>query len=141
MLVVSGPKVSPLVRELASQLSVDFDFDYAYVTDHFQSDARSSNHTFIVLPAASKIGSNVVKALDAKKPVLYHGIAHTLGGNILQFPALTGFSTSYTRLPLGKSHILGTNAALISAFQTTNNARIAFVGSTDFFSNVYVRSP
>lgn len=78
-----------------------------------------------------------------KQGVLFRGIGHAVDeSNILSLRVLRGNPTTYAANPTKpiEDYLAGGETLLVTAMQARNNARIAFSGSTDMFSNAFFRT-
>lgn len=145
LLVVLSPELSEFWRDFAREFDVDFDDRGHRVIDHFNyaSTQDDGSHTTLVVPLADAPSPFVSARTRAGPPVLYRGTTHIAGrlpllSNLLHAPS-TAFSYDPTdpEAPLEDLYLSGSAAGLVSAFQAKNNARVAFVGSLDLFSDEF----
>lgn len=136
-------------RDLAREFDIEFESRDTGLIDHF-SNTGSESHVLLDLKNAldAEVPSTVVSASTkgAGNPILYSGIAHSVGQNPLLIPVLHGVDTSYSgelaeldpdELDAQSSKkkkntvLAGQSAGLISVFQTRENGRVGWIGSED----------
>lgn len=113
-------------------------------------DNESSPHTALYLSPSESLVKNPAVLSTATingAPILYRGVAHSVGSSPLLVPILRAPKSAYSAEPrTGESAddspypsdlLLGERAALVSAMQTLDNSRITFVGSVELFSDKF----
>ena len=115
--------VSTLIRDISLKCGVNIDEADILVNDHFSSfnfhDAPSS----LLVPNSKLIHSeNFVGPTAMGSYLVYNGVALRMNeSNPLLFRILSGFTTTYTNLPLEPIHYyphsVGSETVLISALQ------------------------
>lgn len=134
-------------RDFAHEFHVSFDPSaQGQVKDHFRSLTSEDEHTILVggkdtgvytggvVPNSAVFSEATLKSLE-EKPVLYKGIAHSVGDLPLGFPLLRAPGTSYT---IGSEGVVpsGPETTLASAFQLADlSSRVLFLGSTALLSD------
>ena len=134
VVVVANSEISEPFRDFSIEFSIDFDDQNTHVVDPFHRQDSS----IVVdqwIPNEYVISGKV-------NPILYRGLAHKFSGkNPLVFPLMTGYPSTYSYSmsdstgTIEGNPLLGQDVGLISLFQGRNNARVAFCGSTDMFSD------
>ncbi|KAI9596272.1 Dolichyl-diphosphooligosaccharide--protein glycosyltransferase subunit WBP1 [Syncephalis fuscata] len=155
ILVTTGPKISETVRNLGMQFGVYYEERDTFVIDHFQYDRaldKDGRHTVLAMTqplatASLPTGLGRYFNFDASTPVLYQGIGHVISDNPMVSTVLSASDTAYSsdtqdtqvvdEEPIAVGHEIG----LVSVFQARNNARVAFSGSRQFFSDAYFKAP
>jgi oligosaccharyltransferase complex subunit beta len=141
LVLVADEGASDPIRELASELGVEFDDEAGLVRDHVSHHA--GDHTVLTLGSQQIVPSlrnnEVVlgKSLAGKQhiaPVLYRGTAHRVNSqrvvSVLQ-------ATSHAYAPsTGTQPLIGV-PSLVSVMQARNNARVLLTGSLALFSDRY----
>ena len=136
------------LRDLGRELEIGLAPRGDIVVDHFEwlpgVEGNAMSHS-VILPQKPKTvsgkknyfgGSN-----DQEEFVAYRGTGHTLGNSPLLHPILPAPRTSYTfdpeeeKMKSENPWSAGQQLYLASGFQARNNARIAFVGSADSFTD------
>ena len=139
--MAASSQISEALRDFAIEFSVDFDERGTGVSDPFHATPQGILKATQFVPNEHVLSGSL---LNGKNPILFKGVGHKLSGkNPYVFPLLTAFSSSFSydledKDPLAGSPMIGTDVALASVFQARNNARVAFVGSVDLFSDAYV---
>lgn len=146
-LFILSSDISEIQRDFAREFDVEFEERETALIDHFSYLAGSVDHANVVLSPkeafASDVPSTVISSTvrTASSPILYHGIAHSLGVNPLLIPVLHASETGYSAEPTGtededsdnkgklKPILAGKSASLVSALQTRGNARVGWIGS------------
>ncbi|THD18364.1 Dolichyl-diphosphooligosaccharide--protein glycosyltransferase 48 kDa subunit, partial [Fasciola hepatica] len=96
--------------------------------------------------AENLIKNSIIIGNASKSGLLYRGVGISSDpANPLLMSVLRASRTAYSYSP-SKSvtdypNSVGTNTHLIVALQARNNARVLFLGSLDFLSNEFFRSP
>jgi len=144
VLVAASSSIGEPIKELASECGVEFDEENTAVIDHLHHDVKDEGmHTLIVAEADNLIKAPMIVGEPTKAAkYLYRGIGMTADPeNPLVLGVLSASSTAYSFNPNERieefPHAVGKNTLLISALQARNNARVAFVGSIDFFSDEF----
>lgn len=145
-----GPDRPDWLQDLAREFSVELAGKGQRLVDHFQYSTAEGDHTTVVLggsegDAGGLVPNNVIfsaatlQAASSQPLLVGSASPHRLGPNPLAFPLVGTSATSYTaaKEDEGEVGFLGTDedAAIASAFQTKENTRVAFVGSTELFSD------
>ncbi|RKP22941.1 Dolichyl-diphosphooligosaccharide--protein glycosyltransferase subunit WBP1, partial [Syncephalis pseudoplumigaleata] len=151
ILLTTGPQISETVRNFAMQFGVFYEERDTFVIDHFQYDHaldERGRHTTLALtqplgtPGAS-LPPSLARWFDfaPSTPVLYRGIGHVTSANPMTSAVLTASDTAYSAETQDAQVVddepvaAGHEIALVSVFEGRNNARVAFTGSRDFFSD------
>ncbi|KAH9252799.1 hypothetical protein BSLG_006599 [Batrachochytrium salamandrivorans] len=142
IVLAASSQLSAAVRDFAYEFSIDYDEARTAVYDHFNSlDGNPSN---IFSSAFTKSSQFVVSETTRNgAPIVFNGVGHRVTGkNLLTVPVLTASSSAYSYETTDKTSLLGgpllgEAVTLASVFQARNNARVAFVGSVDLFSDEY----
>ncbi|KAJ3119618.1 hypothetical protein HK100_000233 [Physocladia obscura] len=148
VLVAASSQVSETIRDIAIELSADFDEKGNSVFDSFNSPVKGKSD---IISAKKFTGEHIIipptlqgQISRGELPLLFRGVGHRLTGkNPLIIPVLVGNPTSFSYLdstkgkaaPLTPGSLVGSSLVLISAFQARNNARVVFSGSVDLFKN------
>jgi len=141
LVLMAGSDVSDTIRSLAAECGVELDDSGSSVWDHFHYQKAENDHSIVATSVVAKIDPILPKSLPG--PVLFKGIAQTVpASNELAAVLLSAEPTAYSHDP--KKAMLdppalpaGSSAALVTALQARNNARILVAGSLDMFSNKY----
>ncbi|KAI8845659.1 Dolichyl-diphosphooligosaccharide--protein glycosyltransferase subunit WBP1 [Chytriomyces cf. hyalinus JEL632] len=149
VVVAASSNVGESVRDIAIELSADFDEKGNAVFDHFQSLPNGKTRVL----SKKILGDTVIIPNSLKKtiasgstPLVFKGVGHRLTGkNPLVMPVLVGNPTSFSYLestrgntaPPAASALVGSSLVLVSALQARNNARVIFSGSVDLFKNEF----
>ncbi|KAA0189178.1 Dolichyl-diphosphooligosaccharide--protein glycosyltransferase 48 kDa subunit, partial [Fasciolopsis buskii] len=147
-LVVTGSSdIGEAIREIGSECGVEFDETATAVIDHYNYDLTDDGtHTKIVVSPKNLIKESVIVGDAIENHFLYRGVgissdpANPLLMSILRADK-TAYSYSTTKSVTDYPNSVGANTHLIVALQARNNARVLFVGSLDFLSNEFYRSP
>jgi len=140
--------VSEFWRDWAREFEVEFDDRDTSAIDHFSYDVEldDDSHTTLAVSVPQDPSPILSKATRTGPPVLYRGLAHSTTRSPLVTPVLTGKPTTYSfelaasAIPDGEVPLSGSSVSLVSVFQARNNARLAFCGSLDVFSDAFVES-
>ncbi|KAF9106165.1 hypothetical protein BGX29_010310 [Mortierella sp. GBA35] len=148
ILAGSTDLANPL-RELSREFDVEYDSRYTSVLDHFNYDkdlGQAKHDAIVVSPSThmSKIDA-IVPQDKLPGPILFRGIGHSVNPtNSLLTSILWAPQESYSweSVNLDESAdqnplIAGKDISLVSVMQARNNARIAFLGSTEMFSDAF----
>ncbi|KAK3819268.1 MAG: dolichyl-di-phosphooligosaccharide-protein glycotransferase [Linnemannia elongata] len=148
----SSELANPL-RELSREFDVEFDNRYTSVLDHFNYDkelGQDKHDAIVVNPSShmSKIDA-IVPQDKLPGPILFRGIGHSVNPkNSLLTPILWAPQEAYSweSVNLDESAdqdplIAGKDISLVSVMQARNNARIAFLGSTEMLSDAFFGAP
>ncbi|BGP51507.1 oligosaccharyl transferase glycoprotein complex, beta subunit [Rhodotorula kratochvilovae] len=142
LVLVASPDTPELWRDFAREFEVDFDDRGQQVVDHFAFDpvGDDGSHTLLSLPLNQAPHPFLSSATRAGPAVLYRGAGHVAGRHPLLTPVLRARSTaivadSASTAPPADMRLTGSNIALVSAFQTHNNARAVFAGSVELFAD------
>ncbi|KAG0331478.1 hypothetical protein BG000_010853 [Podila horticola] len=150
VLVAGSPEMGSTLRELSREFDVEYDNRYTTVLDHFNydQDLGSKHHDAIVVNPAthmSKTGEAIVPQDQLPGPILFRGIAHSVNpANSLLNSVLWAPSEAYSWEnvnlddPADQDPTLsGKDISLVSVMQARNNARVAFLGSTEMLTDVF----
>ncbi|KAF9973264.1 hypothetical protein BGZ73_003490 [Actinomortierella ambigua] len=150
LLIAGSPEMSTPMRELAREFDVEFDAKHTTVMDHFHYDQQlgSEKHDALLIPGSTNVLKNdriIPAAQVADQSILFRGIAHSVNpSNQLLIPVLWASPEAYSwdaasldePAKQGTTPLLaGKDISLVSVMQARNNARIAFVGSTEMLSD------
>lgn len=142
ILIALSTKASKQMRALSQNLGIDVDSSSNVVTDHFSFDSKldSGDHTTIIVPSLAPLPA--VFSPQSNGPILYKGIGLSVSPDSeVSFLAIKGNPTTYSG-PLGKPATgkvwAGQSLGLVALVQARNNARIAIIGSVDFFSDAFL---
>ncbi|KAI8803164.1 Dolichyl-diphosphooligosaccharide--protein glycosyltransferase subunit WBP1 [Cladochytrium replicatum] len=137
VLVAASSNVSDAIRDFALEFSADFDESGSAVLDEYNSGPLEG----------SIISRNVVSRAivgESVDLVIFRGVGHRITyRNPLMTAILSGSASAYSADRadvLDGSPIVGQQLVLVSAIQARNNARVAFSGSLDLFSNDFINS-
>lgn len=142
ILALTSSESSPeSLREFLNELDIAVSPRGYQAVDHFNFDKKHSDvkHDLLSLESAEFFAND--KVISPKK-VLYRGGAAYLGNSNPQVvPILHGASTAYAydssddALTLTTPWASGSQLYLVAGFQGLNNARVAWSGSAELFSN------
>ncbi|KAG0055232.1 hypothetical protein BGZ83_009287 [Gryganskiella cystojenkinii] len=151
VLIGASSELGHLVRELAREFDVEYDNRFTTVYDHFNYDqalGKEQHDTVVVSP--SQHMSNIDTIIPAKAvegtPLLFKGIAHTINPeNSLLTKVLWAPQEAYSWETVNGENdsagsdpsVAGKDISLVSVMQARNNARIAFLGSTEMLTDTY----
>ncbi|TPP66515.1 Dolichyl-diphosphooligosaccharide--protein glycosyltransferase 48 kDa subunit [Fasciola gigantica] len=146
--IVAGSKdIGEAIREIGVECGVEFDEMGTAVIDHHNYDITDDGtHTKVVVAAENLIKNPIIIGNASKSGLLYRGVgissdpANPLLISVLR-ASRTAYSYSPSRSVTDYPNSVGTNTHLIVALQARNNARVLFLGSLDFLSNEFFRSP
>lgn len=148
LLLVVPPPATEVWRDFAREFEVDFDDRESWVADHvaYNRDLDSGSHTVLTVPVNEAPSPFISAATRAGPPAIYHGGGHAAGPHPLLTTLLRASPSAISAAagsegPTEGARMIGSQHALVSAFQARNNARVAFSGSVDFFSDEYLESP
>ncbi|GAA5973254.1 hypothetical protein JCM8115_006563 [Rhodotorula mucilaginosa] len=148
LLLVVPPPATEVWRDFAREFEVDFDDRESWVADHvaYNRDLDSGSHTVLTVPVNEAPSPFISAATRAGPPVIYHGGGHAAGPHPMLTTLLRASPSAISAAagsegPPEGARMIGSQHALVSAFQARNNARVAFSGSVDFFSDEYLESP
>jgi oligosaccharyltransferase complex subunit beta len=149
-LFVLSSDISELQRDFAREFDIEFEERDTALIDHFNYVQGSNDaHTHVLLAPevslAAGVPSTVIstKTQQSTSPILYSGVAHSVGHNPLLIPVLHAQDTGYSGEPTVnededsvadtkgrlKPVLAGKHAGLVSAMQTRGNARVGWIGS------------
>ncbi|KAJ2233670.1 oligosaccharyl transferase glycoprotein complex, beta subunit [Coemansia sp. RSA 485] len=155
LVVAAGSELSEFYRKLAMQFGVEFEPRGSWAVDHlgFVKQDNGTDHRMIATTGFAKAPAVLSSETVGDKeqlPVFYKGIAHKYqANNPLLIPLLVGEPTTYSGLKSDDKKasantldvpLSGRSVGLVSVFQTRENARVAFSGSTAVFSNALFRN-
>ncbi|KAF9167686.1 hypothetical protein DFQ26_003650 [Actinomortierella ambigua] len=150
LLIAASPDMGTPLRELAREFDVEFDDRQTTVLDHFHYDTKlgAEKHDAIVVPASTNVLNNehiIPQAQVAGQSILFRGIAHSVNPtNPLLTSVLWAPNEAYSWETVNLSEpakqgpltmMAGKDISLASVMQARNNARVAFVGSTEMLSD------
>ncbi|KAF9911318.1 hypothetical protein BX616_010623 [Lobosporangium transversale] len=153
LLVAGSPELGNTVRELSREFDVEFDNKFTTVLDHFNYDTGfgKEKHDAIVINPATHMAKldNIIPVDKIPGPILFRGIAHSVNpSNSLLTPILWAPQEAYSweSVNLNGSAdqdpvISGKDISLVSVMQARNNARIAFLGSTEMLTDPFIFEP
>ncbi|KAG0367769.1 Oligosaccharyl transferase 48 kDa subunit [Gamsiella multidivaricata] len=152
VLVAGSPEMSNTLRELSREFDVEYDNRFTTVLDHFNYDSglgKEKHDAIVVNPSTqmSKIDA-IVPLEKVEGPILFRGIAHTVNPrNSLLTPVLWAPKEAYSweavNLEEGADQdptVSGKDISLVSVMQARNNARVAFLGSSEMLSDMFFQS-
>ncbi|KAH7520075.1 hypothetical protein FEM48_Zijuj08G0105300 [Ziziphus jujuba var. spinosa] len=142
LIVAADVSASDLIRNIGTELGVDFDEDpSAVVIDHTSYAVSETEGDHTLIASDDFIQSDVILGqTKIEAPILFKGIAHSLNAaNSLVLKVLSASPSAYSSNPSSKSSqppsLTGSTVSLVSVLQARNNARIMISGSLDMFSN------
>ncbi|KAJ1945530.1 oligosaccharyl transferase glycoprotein complex, beta subunit [Kickxella alabastrina] len=152
LLVAASSELSDFHRKLGAQFGVEFEKRGSWAIDHVSnlSENGSGDHSVVAAHRFFGVPAVLPSTFGGKNPgtVLYRGIAHKYEAkNPLLVPVLVGSTTTYSgnsatggdsdnkALSPMDTPLSGKALGLVSVFQTRSNARVAFSGSTELFSD------
>ncbi|GAA5989745.1 hypothetical protein JCM10908_002303 [Rhodotorula pacifica] len=148
LLLVAPPPATEVWRDFAREFEVDFDDRESWVADHFAFDPEldSGSHSVLTVPVSNAPTPFISATTRSGPPVVYRGGGHAAGPHpmltsVLRASPSAISAASGSEGPTEDARMIGSQHALVSAFQARNNARVAFAGSADLFSDQYVESP
>ncbi|KAF9415651.1 hypothetical protein BGZ94_010441 [Podila epigama] len=151
LLVAGSPAMSNTLRELSREFDVEYDNRFTTVLDHFNYDevlGEKHHDTIVVDPKthmSAKVSHAIVPQESLPGPVLFRGIGHKVNpSNSLLNTVLWAPNEAYTWENLNLDEpadqnptLSGKEISLVSVMQARNNARIAFLGSTDMLTDAF----
>ncbi|KAJ2713109.1 oligosaccharyl transferase glycoprotein complex, beta subunit [Coemansia spiralis] len=139
LLVAGSSDMADLTRKLAAQFGVDFEKHGTRVVDHSHHLAPT-DHAVVAASRLVAVPAVLSPALlEGPTTVYFKGIGHRYNAsNPLLAAVLTGAPTTYSA-PAGSAELSGQSLGLVTVFQTRSNARAAFSGSADLFSDALMR--
>jgi oligosaccharyltransferase complex subunit beta len=152
ILAGSTDLASPL-RELSREFDVEFDNRYTSVLDRFNYDkdlGKEKHDTIVVNPSTHMAKIDAIVPQDKLPgPILFRGIAHSANPtNSLLTPLLWAPQEAYSWESVNMDEsvdqdplLAGKDISLVSVMQARNNARIAFLGSADMFTDGFFSAP
>ncbi|KAI1303768.1 hypothetical protein EDD11_005307 [Mortierella claussenii] len=152
LLVAGSPELGSTVRELSREFDVEFDNRFTTVLDHFNydEDLGKDKHDALVINPATHMSSvkEIVPLNKVDGPILFRGIAHSVSpSNSLLVPVLWAPLEAYSWESVNLNEaadqdptLSGKEISLVSVMQARNNARIAFMGSTEMLSDLFFAS-
>ncbi|KAF3439033.1 hypothetical protein FNV43_RR17308 [Rhamnella rubrinervis] len=147
LILAADASASDLVRNIATELGVDFDEDpSAMIIDHTSYAVSETEGDHSLIASDDFIQSDVILGkTKIEAPVLFKGIAHSLNpANSLVVKVLSASPSAYSFNPNSKlsqpPSLTGSAVSLVSVVQARNNARILISGSIDMFSNRFFTS-
>ncbi|KAJ2750102.1 oligosaccharyl transferase glycoprotein complex, beta subunit, partial [Coemansia nantahalensis] len=139
LLVAGSSDMSDLGRKLAAQFGVDFEKHGTRAVDHSHHLAPSDHSVVAASRLAAVPAVLSPQLLEGSAVVYFKGVGHRYdASNPLLTPVLTGAPTTYSA-PSGAAVLSGGSMGLVSVFQTRSNARVAFSGSADLFSDALMK--
>lgn len=148
LLLAVPPAATEVWRDFAREFEVDFDDRESWIADHvaYNHELDSGFHTVLTVPVDSAPSPFVSAATRRGPPVIYHGGGHVAGPHPLLTTVLRASPSAISAAatsegPSEGARMVGSQHALVSVFQARNNARVAFSGSADLFSDEYLESP
>ncbi len=132
-------------RALAKEMDVELAERNSLVVDHHCYDVSSDERHSTILAGKFATDEHIISAkVREGGPILYKGIAHSLGNSPLIQPILAASRTSYSYdtseefEAVEDPWIAGPQTWLVSAVQARNNARVGISGSVEMFSNDFM---
>jgi len=151
LLVAASTRIEEAVQLLAHETGVYFASKKSFVVDHVHHDnADEGDHTLIVSSAFAKNANIILPHTSEYGAILFRGIAQKLDNeeNSLLYPLVNAAGSAYSAANVhdklvdarNAPHSVGSQTALLSAFQGRNNGRAVFCGSLEFFSDKLFQS-
>ncbi|KAF9429476.1 hypothetical protein BGZ76_001235 [Entomortierella beljakovae] len=148
VILAGSSELGNTLRELSREFDVEYDNRFTAVLDHFNydQDLGSEKHDTIVVNRENLAKINSIVPSDSLPgPILFHGIAHYANpSNSLLTPILWAPKESYSWESVNINEgvdqdptLSGKDISLASVMQARNNARIAFLGSTELLSDSF----
>jgi oligosaccharyltransferase complex subunit beta len=148
VLLAASSNIGEALRELAGEVSFEFDDEKTSVIDHLHFDTISDDgkHTTIVADPGSLIKADYIVGDRKINPILFRGVGMiTDKDNPLTLELLSASSVAYSHNPDSPieeyPHAVGKSTVLVGAIQARNNARVVLTGSLDLFSDEFLTSP
>ena len=142
MILAISSVISENIRNFAREFDIEFDERDTFVIDHFNYNiSDDGRHTLLVSNNVVNNDAILSKEVIEGSPVLFRGIGHKTGTVPLLTKILWASDTAYSyetkddQVADQEPLAIGNGIGLISALQARNNARVTFVGSTEFFSD------
>ena len=158
-LYLLSPSLSELTRETLREYDLEFAEPQSVLLDAFSHPPETSEATVLLPPTSCLAPSPILSTSTLSGgPIVYpSGTVHTAGLNPYLIEVLHAPKTSYVgeerlldadeaaveEAVGGKKQVVqsGKKASLVSAMQTRENVRIAFVGSGQMLSDEYWGTP
>lgn len=150
VIVAASSELGNTIRELSREFDVEYDNRYTTVYDHFNYDQNlgQKQHDTVVVNTATHMArvDAIIPQKDIPGPILFRGIAHTINPvNSLLTKVLWAPQEAYSwETQNGENEsanqdpsVSGKDISLVSVMQARNNARVAFLGSTDMLTDKY----
>ncbi|KAG0320387.1 hypothetical protein BGZ99_004545 [Dissophora globulifera] len=149
VLLAASPELSSTLRELSREFDVEFDNRFTTVLDHFNYDDNLGNkqHDVIAVnPKTHMAKINAIVPQDAVSgPVLFRGMAHSVNPtnslltSVLWAPqeAYSWESVNLEEIADQDPNVSGKDISFVSVLQARNNARVAFLGSTEMLTDKF----
>lgn len=149
LLVALSPKNTPL-SSFAAEFSLGLPLPNTPLVSHFP--VRNTPHTTVFVNPPKK--AHPLLSSKNLSPVVFEGQAHLLGDNPLLFPILNAPAESFSTDALedrsadvlveaadkgGEGLWAGSKMGLVTGFQATNGARVAFVGGVKVLSDEFAK--
>ncbi|KAH8915401.1 Dolichyl-diphosphooligosaccharide-protein glycosyltransferase 48kDa subunit [Atractiella rhizophila] len=139
LLLLVPPSSSDFLRDFAREFSADFSFSSNYALSHYPPTSD---------PLTLQLGGDNIEQSfftpTEGKSLLYKGAAHEIADIPLAKPLVWGPKEGYVWDPdtiggveEGEDVVTGTDAKLVTAFQTRGGGRVVLAGSTEMFSDKF----
>jgi oligosaccharyltransferase complex subunit beta len=145
VLLAANSNIGEALRELAGEVSFEFDDEKTSVIDHLHFDTINDDgkHTTIVADPSTLIKADYIVGDRKINPILFRGVGMiTDKDNPLTLDVLPASSAAYSHNPDSAieeyPHAVGKATILIGALQARNNARVVLTGSLDLFSDEFL---
>ncbi|GAA5820956.1 hypothetical protein JCM10212_001587 [Sporobolomyces blumeae] len=141
ILLAVDPSAPESWRDFAREFEIDVDDKGSQAVDHFVYDRSldDGSHTTLVVPLDNTHSPFVSESTRNGPPLVYRGALHSVGRHPLLQPVLslppTAYSARHGDGPADDLRAYGARAAVASAFQARNNARIVLLGSLEVFTD------
>ncbi|KAG0251221.1 hypothetical protein BG011_007782 [Mortierella polycephala] len=153
VMIAGSSELGNTIRELSREFDVEYENKFTSVLDHFNYDThlgKEKHDAIVVDPTTHMAKAEKIIAQDkVPGPILFRGVAHAVNpSNSLLQPILWAPQESYSweSVNLEESAnqdptLSGKGISLVSVMQARNNARIAFLGSTEMLTDAFFSAP
>ncbi|KAI9292234.1 Dolichyl-diphosphooligosaccharide--protein glycosyltransferase 48 kDa subunit [Neoconidiobolus thromboides FSU 785] len=144
LLLAANNDLSKLYQNVAYQFGVQFDVKGSKVLDPFNYNVVNNDdedHEYI-LSEDINYSNYFSEEYKIQAPILFKGVGHSINNsnNNKVRSILKSTVSSFSLKPSSSdtTSLFGHEISLISALQTSNNARVTIFGSTEMFSDKFV---
>ena len=140
--MATSSEITENIRNFAREFDIEFDERDTFVIDHFNYNiSDDGKHTLLVSSNILNNEAILSKEVIEGPPVIFRGIGHKAGTVPLLTKIMWANDTAYSYETKDDQVVdqdplaIGNDIGLVSVLQARNNARVAFVGSLEFFSD------